>query len=274
LGAEAVKLLFQKTGTDPKDVDLLVWSGVTADMMFPATANIISDKTGVTNGFSFDINAGCSSFLFALATVAQYIETGRCKKIVLVGAERLSAFTDYTDRATCPLFGDGAGAVLIEPTTEALGFIDCIVRTDGSGRTHLCLPAGGSACPPSVETVLRRQHFVYQEGQAVFKAAVSNMGDTTLELMQRNSLSADDVDWLVPHQANLRIINATGSRIGLHKDKVMINIEKYGNTSAATVPLCFWDFEKKLKKGDNVIITTFGAGFTWGAIYLKWAYNS
>ncbi|MDR1896914.1 MAG: ketoacyl-ACP synthase III [Prevotellaceae bacterium] len=273
MAVKAVERLFAKTGTKPEEVDLLVWCGVTGDMPFPATANIISDKLGVKNAFSFDINAGCSSFLFSLVTMAQFIETGRCRKIVLIGAEKLSMYVDYTDRSTCPLFGDGAAAVLIEPTTDNLGLMDSITRTDGSGWKHLFLQAGGSALPASMETVFRRQHYIHQEGQAVFKAAVSKMGDTVLELMEKNNLSPDDISWLVPHQANLRIINATGNRIGLSKEKVMINIEKYGNTSSATVPLCLWDFESQLKKGDNIILTTFGAGFTWGTIYLKWAYD-
>jgi 3-oxoacyl-[acyl-carrier-protein] synthase-3 len=273
MAAEAVKRLFKKTGTKPEEVDLLVWSGVTSDMAFPATANIIADKAGVKNAFGFDINAGCSSFLFALVTMASYIETGRCKKIVLIGAEKLTMYVDYTDRSTCPLFGDGAAAVLIEPTTEDVGFIDSITRADGSGCKHLHLPAGGSQLPASMETILRRQHYIVQDGQAVFKAAVSKMADTSIELMQRNNLTAENIAWLVPHQANLRIIGATGNRMGLPKEKVMINIDKFGNTSAATVPLCLWDYESKLKKGDNLVIATFGAGFTWGAIYLKWAYD-
>jgi 3-oxoacyl-[acyl-carrier-protein] synthase-3 len=273
MAVEAARRLFEKTGTKPEEVDLLVWCGVSPDMPFPATANIISEKLGVKNAFSFDINAGCSSFLFSLVTMVQYIETGRCKKIVLIGAEKLTMYVDYTDRSTCPLFGDGAGAVLIEPTTEDLGFIDSITKSDGSGGKHLYLPAGGSLLPASIETIVRRQHYIIQDGQAVFKAAVSKMADTTLELMEKNNLTSDDIAWLVPHQANLRIIGATGNRMGLPKEKVMVNIDKFGNTSAATIPLCLWDYESKLKKGDNLIITTFGAGFTWGAIYLKWAYD-
>ncbi|MDR2027549.1 MAG: ketoacyl-ACP synthase III [Prevotellaceae bacterium] len=273
MAVEAVKSLFAKTGTKPEEVDLLVWCGVSPDMPFPATANIISDKLGIKNAFSFDINAGCSSFLFSLVTMAAYIEAGRCKKIVLIGAEKLTMYVDYTDRSTCPLFGDGAAAVLIEPTTEDLGIIDSITQSDGSGRKHLYLPAGGSLLPASIETILRRQHYIIQDGQTVFKSAVSKMADTTMELMQRNNLTSDDIAWLVPHQANLRIIGATGNRMGLSKEKVMVNIDRFGNTSSATVPLCLWDYESKLKKGDNIIIATFGAGFTWGAIYLKWAYN-
>ncbi|MDR0725559.1 MAG: ketoacyl-ACP synthase III [Prevotellaceae bacterium] len=273
MAVEAVKRLFEKTGTKPEEVDLLVWCGVTPDMPFPATANIISYKLGINNAFSFDINAGCSSFLFSLVTMASYIESGRCKKIVLIGAEKLTMYVDYTDRSTCPLFGDGAAAALIEPTTEDIGFIDSITKADGAGVKHLYLPAGGSLLPASIETIVRRQHYIIQDGQTVFKAAVSKMADTTMELMQRNNLTSDDIAWLVPHQANLRIIGATGNRMGLPKEKVMVNIDKFGNTSSATVPLCLWDYESKLKKGDNMIITTFGAGFTWGAIYLKWAYD-
>ena len=273
MAAKAVKRLLKKTGTAPEDIDMLVWCGVTGDMLFPATSNVIADKAGTTNAFAFDINAGCSSFLFSLITLSQYIENGRCKKAVLVGAEKMSAITDYTDRSTCPLFGDGAAAVLIEPTMENVGIIDSILRTDGSGRKHLYQAAGGSLRPPSMETVLRRQHYIYQEGQAVFKAAVSKMADTALEIMERNQLCSDTVDWLVPHQANMRIIDATGNRMGLPREKVMINIDKYGNTSAATIPLCLWDWESKLKKDDNIVIATFGAGFSWGAIYLKWAYT-
>lgn len=269
----AVKELFRKTGTNPDDVDMLVWCGVTPDMAFPSTANIISDKVGVKHAFGFDINAGCSSFLFSLLNLAQFIETGARKKIVLVGAEKMSSIVDYTDRSTCPIFGDGAGAVLIEPCEDGNGVIDSLVHVDGSGRKHLFQAAGGSQNPATMETVLRRQHYLYQEGQPVFKAAVSNMGDTTLALMKRNNLTNENLDWLVPHQANLRIIDATGNRIGIPKEKVMITIDHYGNTSAATLPLCLWDYESQLKKGDNIVLTTFGAGFTWGALYLKWAYD-
>ncbi|MDR0386283.1 MAG: ketoacyl-ACP synthase III [Prevotellaceae bacterium] len=273
MAVEAVKKLFEKTGTKPEDVDLLVWCGVSHDMVFPATANIIADKLGIKNAFSFDINAGCSSFVYSLITMAAYIETGRCRKIVLIGAEKLTMYVDYTDRTTCPLFGDGAAAALIEPATEDVGLIDSITRSDGSGWKHLYLPAGGSLLPASIETVVRHQHYIVQDGQAVFKAAVSKMADTTIELMQRNNLTPDNIAWLVPHQANLRIIGATGNRMGLPKEKVMINIDKFGNTSSATVPLCLWDYESKLRKGDNLVITAFGAGYTWGTIYLKWAYD-
>ena len=269
----AVKELLRKTGTSPDEVDMLIYCGVTPDMPFPSTANIISDKTGIKNAFGYDINAGCSSFLFSLHTATQYIETGYRKKIVLVGGDKMSSITDYTDRTTCPLFGDGAGAVLIEPCTDGYGLIDAMLHVDGSGRKHLFQAAGGSVHPASMETILKRQHFIYQEGQPVFKAAVSNMADTAVAMMEKHGLTNETIDWLVPHQANLRIIDATGKRMGLPPEKVMVNITRYGNTSAGTLPLCLWDWEPQLKRGDNLILATFGAGFTWGAIYLKWAYD-
>jgi 3-oxoacyl-[acyl-carrier-protein] synthase-3 len=272
LGAAAVNELLKKTNTKPEEIDFLLCATVTPDMQFPATANIICDKVGLKNAFGYDLNAGCSGFLFALATASQFIETGRYKKIIVVGAEKMSSIVDYTDRATCPIFGDGAGAVLIEPVEEELGIIDLILRSDGSGRIHLHQKAGGSVKPASHATVDAREHFIYQEGQPVFKAAVSNMADTAVELMKKNNLTSDDIAYLVPHQANMRIIEATGKRMGLPSEKVMVNIQKYGNTTAATLPLLLWDYENKLKKGDNLILATFGAGFTWGAIWLKWAY--
>jgi len=274
MGAKAVQGLLEKTGTSPDEIDLLVCATVTPDMVFPATANIISDKAGLKNAFSFDINAACSGFLFSLQAVANYIETGRYKKAILVGADKMSSITDYTDRTTCPLFGDAAGAVLIEASDDDTGIIDHIYRTDGSGRHHLHMKAGGSRRPPSHETVDAREHFVYQEGQTVFKFAVSRMADVAVELMEKNGLSSEDIAWLVPHQANLRIISATGNRMGLPPEKVMINIQNYGNTTDATIPLCLRDYESQLKKGDKVILTAFGGGFTWGALYLKWNYNS
>jgi len=273
LAVEAIKGLFEKTNTRPEDIDLLICATVTPDMQFPATANIISDKVGIKNAFSFDLNAGCSGFLYALVTASKFVESGTHKKVLVVGAEKMSSIVDYTDRATCPIFGDGAGVVLLEPTNEDLGLIDSILRVDGVGRIHLHQKAGGSAKPASHETVDAREHFIYQEGQPVFKWAVSKMADVSEEIMKRNNLHADDVAWLVPHQANLRIIDATANRMKLSKDKVMINIQKYGNTTAATLPLCLWEWEPRLKKGDNIILTAFGAGFTWGAIYLKWAYD-
>ncbi|MFO7723679.1 MAG: beta-ketoacyl-ACP synthase III, partial [Bacteroidales bacterium] len=273
LGAEAIRELFRKTNTHPDEIELVVCATVTPDHQFPATANIISDKTGITKAFSFDINAGCSGFLFALATASQFIETGKVKKAIVVGAEKMSSIVDYQDRATCPIFGDGAGAVLLEATTEEFGVIDSMMRVDGSGRVHLHQKAGGSVKPASHETVDAREHFIYQEGQPVFKAAVSNMADYAVDIMKKHNMTSDDIAWLVPHQANMRIIEATARRMGLDPKKVMINIEKFGNTTAATLPLCLYDYESKLKKGDNIILATFGAGFTWGSIYLKWAYD-
>ncbi len=273
VGAKAVSNLLEKTGTSPDEVDLLICATVTPDMQFPATGNIISDKVGIKNAFSFDVNAGCSGFLYALTTASKYVESGTNKKVVVVGAEKMSSIIDYTDRATCCIFGDGAAAVLLEPTTEECGIIDTKLQSDGVGRHHLHQKAGGSARPASHETVDAREHFVYQEGQHVFKWAVSNMADVSVEMMERNGMKSEDLTWFVPHQANMRIIEATAKRMGLDKKQVMINIEKYGNTTAATLPLCLYDWENQLRKGDNIILATFGAGFTWGAMYLKWAYD-
>jgi 3-oxoacyl-[acyl-carrier-protein] synthase III len=273
LGEQAVKGLLLKTNTAPEDVDLLICSTVTPDMFFPATANIISDKCGIKNAFSFDINAACSGFIFALQTAAAYVETGRYKKVIVVGADKMSSITDYTDRTTCPLFGDASGAVMLEPTTEEFGIMDYIFYTDGSGAKYLHLKAGGSVKPASHDTVDAKEHYIYQEGQTVFKFAVSKMADVAVEIMERNNLKAEDITWLVPHQANLRIIDATGRRMGIAPEKVMINIENYGNTTSATIPLCIWEYEKRLKKGDILILAAFGGGFTWGAVYLKWAYD-
>lgn len=271
LGEQAVRGLLEKTNTSPEEIDLLICATITPDMFFPATANIISDKVGITNAFSFDIGAACSGFLYALQTASSYIESGRYRKVVVVGADKMSSITDYTDRTTCTLFGDGAGAVLLEPTLEEYGVMDHIFRVDGSGRKYLHMKAGGSARPASHETIDAREHYVYQEGQAVFKFAVSKMADVAAEIMEKNNLMPEDVAWLVPHQANLRIIDATGRRMGISPEKVMINIMNYGNTTAATIPLCIWEFEQKLKKGDNLILAAFGGGFTWGSIWLKWA---
>jgi len=273
MGAKAVENLLKKTGTSPDEIELLICSTVTPDMLFPATANIISDKAGIKNAFSFDLNAGCSGFLYGLTTATNYIESGRYKKIVLVGADKMSSIVNYSDRATCPIFGDGAGAVLIEPCNDGNGIIDYTNQVDGSGRKHLHQKAGGSVKPPSHDTVDAQEHYVYQEGQAVFKFAVSRMADVSVEIMERNNLSADDLHWLAPHQANMRIIEATGKRMGLPNEKVMVNIQKYGNTTDATIPLLLAEYEPQLKKGNNIIIATFGAGFTWGAMYLKWAYD-
>ena len=274
LGAEAVKELFKKTGLKPEEVELVICATITGDHPFPATSNIISDKVGIKNAWGFDIAAACSGFLFALETASKFIETGQYKKVVLVTAEKMSSITDYTDRTTCPLFGDAGTALLLEPTTEEFGLMDSILKVDGCGRHNLHMKAGGSVRPPSHETVDNKEHFVYQEGQTVFKWAVSKMADVSVEIMERNNLNSDNIAWLVPHQANLRIIDATGRRMGLPAEKVMVNIQKYGNTTASTIPLCLWEWEKQLKKGDNLVLAAFGGGFTWGAIYLKWGYNS
>ncbi|MBG0860847.1 MAG: ketoacyl-ACP synthase III [Bacteroidales bacterium] len=273
LGEQAVRGLLSKTGTSPDEIDLVICATITPDMFFPATANIISDKVGIKNAFSFDLAAACSGFLFALQTGATYIESGRYKKVIVVGADKMSSITDYSDRTTCPLFGDAAGAVLLEPTTEETGIMDYIFRSDGAGRKFLHIKAGGSIRPATHETVDAKEHFIYQEGQSVFKFAVVNMADIAAEIMERNNLRAEDIAWLVPHQANLRIIDATGRRMGLPPEKVMINIQNYGNTTAATIPLCLWEYESKLKKGDVLILAAFGGGFTWGSVYVKWAYD-
>lgn len=274
MAAEAVKGLCAKRGIDPMEIDLLICCTVTPDMQFPATANIVCDKVGARNAWGFDINAACSGFLYGLTTGSQFIETGRCKKVVVVGCDKMSSIIDYTDRATCIIFGDGAGAVLLEPNNEGLGVVDSILRSDGSGCQYLHQKAGGSRRPATKETVEAREHFVYQEGKAVFKFAVTNMADVSAEIMERNHLTSDDVAWLVPHQANKRIIDATAHRMGLDDSKVMLNIHKYGNTTSGTLPLCLWEWESRLKKGDNLILSAFGGGFTWGAIYLKCAYGS
>lgn len=274
LGAEAIKLLLKKTNTSIEEIDLIICATATPDMMFPSTACIISDKIGANNICAFDIMAACSGFLYAVTTASKFIESGTYKKVIVVGADKMSSIVDYTQRTTCVLFGDGAGAVLLEPNSEGLGVQDTILRSDGSGREFLKLKAGGSLRPASHKTVDAKEHYIYQEGQPVFKAAVKNMADVSEEIMNRNNLSADDIAWLVPHQANKRIIDATSRRMGVGDDKVMLNIERYGNTTAATIPLCLWEWEDKLNKGDNIILAAFGGGFTWGSIYLKWAYDS
>jgi 3-oxoacyl-[acyl-carrier-protein] synthase-3 len=274
MATEAIKGLLEKTNTDPMDVDLVVVGTVTPDYVFPSTSNVVCDKVGLKNAWGFDVSAACSGFLYSLATGAQFIETGRYKKVIVVGVDKMSSIIDYEDRTTCVIFGDGCGAVMLEPNEEGMGIQDFVLRSDGSGREYLVMPAGGSLNPATAETVENRMHYVKQEGKQVFKFAVTNMADVSAEIMERNSLSSDDVDWLVPHQANLRIIDATANRMGLSSDKVMINIQKYGNTTAGTLPLCLWDYESQLKKGDNIVLSSFGGGFTWGAIYLKWAYNS
>ncbi|MFT5729351.1 MAG: 3-oxoacyl-[acyl-carrier-protein] synthase-3 [Desulforhopalus sp.] len=273
VGTKAVLQLLEKTNTSPEEIDLLICATVTPDHQFPPTANIISDKVGIKNAFSFDLNAGCAGFLYALNTASKFVESGSHKKVVVVGAEKMSSIVDYQDRATCPIFGDGAGAILLEPTTEDIGLVDTILRSDGAGRVYLHQKAGGSVRPASHESIDERQHFLYQEGKSVFKWAVSRMADVSVEMMERNNITPEKLAWFVPHQANMRIIKAVANRMGISKDQVMINIEKYGNTVAATLPLCLWDWEDQLKKGDNVILSAFGAGFNWGASYLKWGYD-
>lgn len=270
---EAVKGLLEKRGIAPEEIDLVIVGTVTPDFVFPSTSNVLCDKVGMKNAWGYDISAACSGFIYSLATGSQFIETGKYKKVLVVGADKMSSIIDYRDRSTCIIFGDGAGAVLLEPTTDGTGVIDSILRADGSGRHYLHQKAGGSVKPASHATVDAREHFVYQEGQTVFKAAVKGMADVSAEIMENNNLKAEDVAWLVPHQANKRIIDATAHRMGLSDDKVMLNIQRYGNTTAGTIPLCLWDYEKQLKKGDNIIISAFGGGFTWGAIYVKWAYD-
>ncbi|MES2730763.1 MAG: beta-ketoacyl-ACP synthase III [Bacteroidota bacterium] len=273
MGAKVVKALLEKTGTSPDEVDLLICATTTPDFVFPATANLISKEVGAVNAYSFDVQAACSGFLYSVAMGSQFIETGKHKKVIVVGADKMSSIVDYQDRSTCIIFGDGAGAVLLEPNTEGNGVIDSILRTDGAGAQHLYQKAGGSRRPPTHETIDAREHYIYQEGAAVFKFAVTNMADVSAEIMQRNGLTADDVAWLAPHQANKRIIDATAQRMGIGPEKVMITIQKYGNTTGATIPLCLWDYESKLRKGDNIVMAAFGGGFTWGSLYLKWAYD-
>jgi 3-oxoacyl-[acyl-carrier-protein] synthase-3 len=270
----AVLDLCKKRGIDPKEIDCLIVATVTPDMVFPATANIVCDKIGASNAWGFDLSAACSGFLFALSTGASFIETGRYKKVVVAGADKMSSIIDYTDRNTCVLFGDGAACVLLEANDEGYGIQDSILRTDGAGRNFLHMKAGGSLKPASIETVTNKEHFAYQEGQQVFKFAVKGMADVSAELLEKNNLTGADIAWLVPHQANLRIIDATANRMGLPKEKVMINIGKYGNTTAATIPLCLWEWEKQLHKGDNIVLAAFGGGFTWGATWIKWAYDA
>ena len=274
MGIAAVNELLAKTKTDPKEIECIIFATVTADMTFPATANIVATAVGATNAFSYDMGAACSGFIFALTTGASYIQSGMYKKVIVIGGDKMSSILDYTDRTTCIIFGDGAGCVLLEPTTEEVGVMDAILRSDGSGESYLHMKAGGSRIPASHESVDARQHYVFQEGAAVFKFAVTNMADVSAQLAERNHLSKETIQWLVPHQANKRIIDATANRVGISEDKVMMNIERYGNTTAGTIPLLLWDYEKKLKRGDNLILAAFGGGFTWGAVYVKWAYNS
>ncbi|KAA2240535.1 ketoacyl-ACP synthase III [Chitinophaga agrisoli] len=263
----------RKRGISPEEIDLLIVATVTPDMVFPATANVVTDKIGAKNAWGFDINAACSGFLYALDTGARFIESGRYKKVMVIGADKMSAIIDYSDRSTCIIFGDGGAGVLLEPDTEGYGLVDSILRSDGHGREFLHMKAGGSARPASIETVTNKEHYVYQEGKTVFKYAVANMAEAAHDIMQRNQLTSDSVRWLVPHQANKRIIDATAQRMGLPEEKVMMNIQRYGNTTGGTIPLCLWDYEKQLKKGDNLVLAAFGGGFTWGASYIKWAYD-
>ncbi|HEY6063029.1 MAG TPA: beta-ketoacyl-ACP synthase III [Chitinophagaceae bacterium] len=269
----AVIQLCEKRGINPDEIDCLIVGTVTPDMVFPATANIACDKLGAINAWSFDVGAACSGFLYSLTLGATLIESGRYKKVVVCGADKMSAIIDYNDRATCIIFGDGAGAVLLEPNEDGYGVLDSILRSDGSGCQYLHMKAGGSKKPASIETVMAKEHYVYQEGQPVFKFAVKGMADVSAELLERNNLTGDDIAWLVPHQANKRIIDATASRMGLSPEKVMLNIQRYGNTTSGTLPLCLWDWEKQLKKGDNLVLSAFGGGFTWGATLVKWAYG-
>lgn len=274
MAVEAVKDLLRKRGIGPEEIDLVICATTTPDFQFPATANVICDKAGMVNAFSYDISAACSGFLFSLTTGAQFIESGRNKKVIVIGVDKMSSIINYEDRATCIIFGDGAGCVLLEPNEEGYGIQDSILRTDGAGRVFLHQKAGGSVKPATIETVMAKEHYVYQEGQTVFKFAVKNMADVSAEIMERNNLTSEDIAWLVPHQANKRIIAATSERMGLPGEKVMINIERFGNTTNGTLPLCLWEWEKKLHKGDNIILAAFGGGFTWGATYIKWAYDS
>jgi 3-oxoacyl-[acyl-carrier-protein] synthase-3 len=274
MAIEAVNGLLKKRGIGPEEIDLMIVATVTPDRVFPATANIVCDAIGAKNAWGFDLGAACSGFLYALTTGAQFIESGKHKKVVVVGGDKMSSIIDYEDRSTCIIFGDGCGAVLLEPTEDGVGVMDSILRSDGSGCQYLHQKAGGSMRPATERTLERKDHYVFQEGKAVFKFAVTNMADVSAEIMEKNGLTADDVSWLVPHQANKRIIDATASRMGLDDSKVMVNIQKYGNTTSGTIPLCLWEWESRLKKGDNLILSAFGGGFTWGAVWVKWAYGS
>jgi len=272
MAVEAVNKLLKKRGITADELDMIIVATVTPDMLFPSTACVIADKIGATKAWGYDVSAACSGFLFSLQNAAAYIQSGMAKKILVVGADKMSSIVDYRDRNTCVIFGDGCGCVLLEPNEEGLGIQDAILHIDGAGRHFLNQKAGGSAYPATEQTVLNREHYIYQEGKTVFKFAVKNMAEVSAEIMERNNLTSDDVNWLVPHQANLRIIEATRERIGLPIERVMINIQKYGNTTNGTIPLCLWEWEDQLKKGDNLILAAFGGGFTWGALYLKWAY--
>lgn len=273
IAVNSVNELLKKTNTSPDEIDLLICATITPDRIFPATANIVCDRCGIKNAFSYDIAAACSGFIYSLVTASQFIEAGTFKKVIVVGADKMSSIIDYTDRQTCVIFGDGGGAVLLEPSANGYGIMDSILQSDGSGVVHLHMKAGGSLKPPSHETIDAKEHFVYQEGQAVFKFAVKKMADTSVEILKKNGLTNDDLNWLVPHQANIRIIEAVAKRMNLDKEKVMINIYRYGNTTNGTIPLLLWEWEDKLRKGDNLVISAFGGGFTWGSVYVKWAYD-
>lgn len=274
MAVEAVNELLEKRGISAKEIDLLIMATITGDLIFPACANIVSDKVGATNAWSFDMGAACSGFIYALQVGAQFVQAGTHKKVVVCGFDKMSSIIDYTDRNTCIIFGDGGGAVLLEPNEEGFGIQNAILKSDGSGREFLFQKAGGSLKPPTIETIQAREHYVYQEGKTVFKFAVTNMADVSLKIMNKNGLKAEDVNWLLAHQANKRIIDYTAETMGLPQEKVLMNIQRYGNTTSGTLPLLFWDFEKQFKKGDNLILATFGGGFTWGAMYIKWAYNA
>ncbi len=274
LAIEAAKNLLEKNNINPEDIDMVIMATATPDMPVAATGVYVATEIGAVNAFSYDLQAACSSFLFGMSTAARYIESGKYKKVLLIGADKMSSIIDYTDRTTCIIFGDGAGAVLFEPNTDGYGVQDEILKSDGIGRQSLKIDAGGSLIPSSIESVSEKRHYVYQDGKTVFKFAVSNMADVSAKIMERNNLTGDDIQWLVPHQANKRIIDATSRRMNLDDEKVMINIHKYGNTTSATLPLCLYDYESRLKKGDNLVFASFGGGFTWGAVYVKWAYDA
>jgi 3-oxoacyl-[acyl-carrier-protein] synthase-3 len=274
MAVKAIEDLLNKRGISPLDIDLVICATTTPDLQFPATANIISDKAGMKNAFGYDINAACSGFLYALTTGSQFIETGRHKKVIVVGGDKMSSIINYEDRTTCIIFGDGAGAVLLEPNEDGYGVLDSVLKSDGAGRAFLHQKAGGSVKPATIETVMNKEHYVYQEGQTVFKFAVKNMAEVSAQIMERNNLTAENVAWLVPHQANKRIIEATRERMGIPPEKVMINIHRFGNTTNGTLPLCLWEWQDQLKKGDNIVLAAFGGGFTWGATYIRWAFDS
>lgn len=271
IAVRAIEKILKSKNLDPLEIDLVIVATTTPDMVFPATANVVTDRIGAKNAWGFDLQAACSGFIYALTVGAQFIETGKCKKVIVVGADKMSSIIDYEDRNTCIIFGDGGGAVLLEPNTEGFGVVDSMLHSDGSGREFLHMKAGGSVKPASIETVKAKEHYVYQEGKTVFKFAVTNMAEVAANIMERNNLTADDVAWLVPHQANKRIIDATAQRMGLDENKVMVNIQRYGNTTSGTIPICLWEWRDRLKKGDNLILASFGGGFTWGAVYVKWA---